>query len=121
MRFSVVAVLAFVLLAAGQVRAASAIVTPAIQPSDAGVLECWTVNASDTKSLQIRTDIRNVSGTVVTSGSATIAPGAATYWSSSGAQACFCVVNVLSGARKNAIVSLVAIEGGIPVASVAAK
>ena len=108
-------------LLAGSASADATIVTPAIRPSSAGTLECWVVNSHPTKQLQVELEIRSFSGTVVESGSGPVVPNGANGITTDADTARFCVVRVTSGSRKNAIVSLVAFDGGVPVSTVVAK
>lgn len=120
MRFVIGAALASSLLLGAPAYAASAIVTPAIQISAAGTLACWVANASNTNGLEADVEIRAVDGETLVIESVSVAPGGASGISSDDDNARFCVVRVTSGGRKNAIVSLTALQGGVPVAVVAA-
>jgi hypothetical protein len=121
MRFVIpVALACSVLFLARPSQAASPIVTPGIHASAGGTLSCLVVNASDTKTLEVEIAIRSFDGTDVAVGIGTVIPGGANALASSENEARFCIVRVIRGGRKNAIVSLTALEGGVPVAVVAA-
>jgi hypothetical protein len=121
MRILTAAALGAVLLLPTPSFAASPIVTPSIPNSANGSLACWVVNASAAKTLEIEVEIRSFNGTVLESGEGLVEPLAANALTSDNAQARFCVVRVLRGGKKNAIVSLVATEDGSPVAVVQAN
>ena len=121
MRTLITTTLGALLLAANPAVAAPPIVTPAIQNSATGTLSCWVVNASASKTIAVSAEIRTFTGTVVESGEVEIPPLEANGIVSSSSQARFCVVRVLRGGRKNAVVSLVGLESGSPVAVVQAN
>jgi hypothetical protein len=120
MRFVIPVALISSLFLARPSHAAAPIVTPAIHISPSGTLVCTVVNASESKTLDVEIEIRNFMGVAVDAGSGTVDPGGTNALPSADAEARFCVVRVLSGGRKNAIVSLTALEGGSPVAVVQA-
>lgn len=112
------ALAAGLLLAAPSALAAKTIVTPALPPTNAGSLQCWVINASETKTIEVEIEIRSFTGTVDESGSASIAPGGSNVLGSMVDVSRYCFVRVTRGSAKSLRVSLVAIEGGVPVAVV---
>ena len=108
-------------LHAGSASAGATIVTAALEPTAAGKLTCRVVNASETKALGVDIEIRNNVGAIVDSTSATIEPGVVHNLDSLVDTARYCFVRVTKGSRKQAIVSLVSIDGGVPVSTVVAN
>lgn len=120
MRLAALLVLTLALPAA-PARAASPLVTPALPPSATGQLTCWVVNTSESKTLEIEIEIRRFSGEIAESATGSVEPGAANALSTDDGLARFCVVRVIRGRKRNALVSLVAHEGGAPTAVVQAR
>jgi hypothetical protein len=113
-----IVIAAAALLASPPAYAAKPIVTPVLPPTAAGSLQCWVVNASETKTVEVEIEIRAAAGTIDESGSATIGPGGSNALASMVDGSRYCVVRVTRGGKQNVRVSLVAIEGGAPLAVV---
>lgn len=112
------AIAAAALLAAPPARAVKPIVTPVLPPTAAGSLQCWVVNASETKTVEVEIEIRADDGGVDESGTATITPGASNVLGSLIDGSRYCVVRVTRGGRQNVRVSLVSVDGGVSVSAV---
>lgn len=113
-----IALAAALLLAAPAASAGKAIVTPVLLPTVAGSLQCWAVNASETRTVHVEMEIREPLGAVDASGGATLLPGSATGLISTEDTSGYCFVRVTRGSAKNVRVSLVAVEAGAPLAAV---
>ena len=87
------------------------IVTPRLFPLTDGRLKCTVVNASATRSLEVRITIYNFLGAVSFGPQfASILPNRSTVLSTSNDNARHCVVEVLKGGKRNARVVLVAAD-----------
>ncbi len=96
------------------------LVTPSLRISSNGELECWVTNVSAKKTVEVAVSIRSFTGTVLADGGDDVPPLTANGLTSDSTQARFCVVEVLKGGKKNVRVTLLAMEDGVPAASVSA-